>query len=275
MEYPITIKTTTGQTHIIQVSESTTVLELKQKYSDITSVEVDSFKLIHNAKQLDNDKNMQFYNIKASSLLYLVLILKKPVILLYNYQKDTNVEVSLKLNKGINFSSVYPRPKAFTNKADRLTWNVTFVENGKIKLEDNQRYYPYLFYECDCVNFVDENEMHNFTCVSSEDVEDKLDKVLEKMGLNYAERCDMITYWLPQLTEKKYVNFGFVKNEAYEKIVNLTVNPPPEVLIRVIMVFKCIDEFDKECPKELDYVPQINEDSTIQKVVEWGAIKFI
>jgi hypothetical protein len=156
-----------------------------------------------------------------------------------------------------------------------LTWNVNFLHNGKLQFIENKKDYPYLYYECDWRKSVGEKDIYNLMCIASEQVEEELDKLLEKMGLNYVERCDFMTYWLPQLTEKKYVSIGFVKDKAYNEIVGLTVNPPPEVLIRVIMVFKNTNEFDGEWASDLQTFQTLNEDVSVTKVVEWGAMRLI
>ena len=45
------------------------------------------------------------------------------------------------------------------------------------------------------------------------------------MGLNFTERCDMITYWMPMLEEKLFVKIGFIN--IYEEIVGIKVRPSP------------------------------------------------
>jgi hypothetical protein len=48
----------------------------------------------------------------------------------------------------MKFSTVYPPPIGFSLEDNEIHWNVKFKENGNLKLLDNKKNYPYLFYEC-------------------------------------------------------------------------------------------------------------------------------
>ena len=65
-----------------------------------------------------------------------------------------------------------------------------------------------------------------------------LDRALERLGLNMRERCDMITYWLPQLQSSPFNAIYFVQTALYEKAARLTIVPAPDVTIRVFMAFR-------------------------------------
>ena len=65
-----------------------------------------------------------------------------------------------------------------------------------------------------------------------------LDEALERLGLNVRERCDMITYWLPQLESSPFNAIYFVQTALYEKAARLTIVPAPDVTIRVFMAFR-------------------------------------
>ncbi|CAM9723105.1 unnamed protein product [Ectocarpus sp. 8 AP-2014] len=61
------------------------------------------------------------------------------------------------------------------------------------------------------------------------------------------ERCDMVTYWLPQLESSPFSVIYFVDVERYEKAARLTIAPAPDVTIGVFMAFRLgIDAYDKE-----------------------------
>ena len=57
------------------------------------------------------------------------------------------------------------------------------------------------------------------------------------MGLNSQEINDFITYWCPAINvnEKNYIHFMF--NEAYNKYAAITINPKPDELFRVCMLW--------------------------------------
>lgn len=65
-----------------------------------------------------------------------------------------------------------------------------------------------------------------------------LDQALKKLGLNFHERCDMITYWLAELLARPFNVIYFVDQQHYEKAARLDISPSPDVTIRVFMVFR-------------------------------------
>ncbi|CAM9830566.1 unnamed protein product, partial [Ectocarpus fasciculatus] len=67
-----------------------------------------------------------------------------------------------------------------------------------------------------------------------------LDDALERLGLSMRERCDMVTYWLPQLESSAFNIIYFVDVERYEKAAHLTIAPAPDVMIRVFMAFRWV-----------------------------------
>ena len=67
-----------------------------------------------------------------------------------------------------------------------------------------------------------------------------LDGALERLGLNMRERCDMVTYWLPQLEASNFNTIYFVRTVLYEQAARLTIVPAPDVTIRVFMAFRCL-----------------------------------
>lgn len=64
-----------------------------------------------------------------------------------------------------------------------------------------------------------------------------LDKALARLGLNFRERCDMITYWLAQLLARPFNVIYFVEQQHYQEAAGLDISPSPDVIIRVFMVF--------------------------------------
>lgn len=72
-----------------------------------------------------------------------------------------------------------------------------------------------------------------------------LDGALERLGLNARERCDMITYWLPQLELSPFNEIFFVHTVRYEQAARLTIFPAPDVTIRIFMAFRCALSFRK------------------------------
>ena len=51
-------------------------------------------------------------------------------------------------------------------------------------------------------------------------------------------------YWLPSILKHRYVALRFVSQQDYERTAKLTVEPTPDVVTRVFMLFRGIKESD-------------------------------
>lgn len=174
----------------------------------------------------------------------------KPVIYLYP-EKETEVTVNLDFNGKITYT--YP---AINNG-----WKVLAKPDGTLtNLADGSTHY-YLFWEGTArpkwtyeKGFV----------VKGSETESFLRKNLAKMGLTPREYNDFITYWVPKMQENPYNLISFSGDE-YSEIAKLTVDPKPDSVIRIHMMWKALDE-----PIEIE--PQVlpvyeREGFTL---VEWG-----
>lgn len=174
----------------------------------------------------------------------------KPVIYLYP-EKET--EVSVKLDFDGKLTYTYP---AINNG-----WRVLAKPDGTLtNLADNSTHY-YLFWEGTArpkwtyeKGFV----------VKGSETEKFLRENLAKMGLTPREYNDFITYWVPKMQGNKYNLISFSGAE-YSEIAKLTVNPKPDSVIRIHMMWKALDE-----PIEIE--PQVLP--TYERkgftLVEWG-----
>ncbi|CAM9730683.1 unnamed protein product [Ectocarpus sp. 12 AP-2014] len=119
------------------------------------------------------------------------------------------------------FSALYPRPltkkqrqtsgyEAVVASGQHCEWIVHANPDGSLTKVSTSREYPHLFWEADSTdglvygNFGLEKtpsfcDAGNDAVVMSRRQGLFLDGVLKRLGLNVRERCDMITYWLPQL----------------------------------------------------------------------------
>jgi hypothetical protein len=174
----------------------------------------------------------------------------KPVIYLYP-EKETEVSVNLDFDGKLTYT--YP--------ALHNGWRVLAKPDGTlINLADNSTHY-YLFWEGTArpkwtyeKGFV----------VKGSETEKFLRENLAKMGLTPREYNDFITYWVPKMQENKYNLISFSGAE-YSEIAKLTVNPKPDSVIRIHMMWKALDE-----PIEIE--PQVLP--TYERkgftLVEWG-----
>ena len=174
----------------------------------------------------------------------------KPVIYLYP-EKETKVTVKLDFDGKLTYT--YP---ALNNG-----WKVLAEPDGTLtNLEDNSTHY-YLFWE----GFArPEWTYEKGFVIKGSETESFLRENLAKMGLTPREYNDFITYWVPKMQGNPYNLISFSGDE-YSEIAKLTVDPKPDSMIRIHMVWKALDE-----PIEIE--PQVLP--TFERkgftLVEWG-----
>ena len=176
----------------------------------------------------------------------------KPVIYLYPEEEQ---EVSVKLLFDGDLTCTYPEYGE--------GWTVTAEPNGTL-LDANGLEYNYLYWEA---NVDIEWDFTEGFCVAGKDTAIFLEEALEQLGLTRREANEFIVYWLPQMQENEY-NLITFQNEAYTDAVQLVISPEPDTVIRVMMVWKPLEESIEIAPQEL--TAPSREGFT---VVEWGSCK--
>ena len=139
-------------------------------------------------------------------------------------------------------------------------WNVTAYPDGTLVNKEGQEY-NYLYWE-GLTNA--DWDMSTGYCVKGEDTAKFLEVKLAELGLNRKEANEFIVYWLPQMETNKYNLIAF-QTDAYTEAAKLNVEPTPDSIIRVFMVYKSLGEYIDIEAQEFD-VPK-REGFT---VVEWG-----
>jgi len=190
---------------------------------------------INNINRLDSYK-INTLNLPLLQILYDNLTIrsssgvnpKKPVIYLYPTQKQ-NTSVKLDF-KGI-LTCTYP---AYNNG-----WDVVAYPNGKLINKVDNREYNYLFWEG--LPFTSNWDLTSGYVVQGKNTLDFLQEKLAELGLTPTEYNDFIVYWLPLMEHNKY-NLITFQNEAYEDMAKLNINPKPDSILRVFMVYKALDK---------------------------------
>lgn len=175
----------------------------------------------------------------------------KPVIYLY---PTTNTKVNVKLGKEENLTVTYPK---YING-----WNVYANVDGNLTDENGRNYYA-LYWEGNTYNI--DNSIREGFVVKGEDSATFLEEKLEKLGLNERESNEFIMYWLPKLQNNKYNYIRFASFDEIEESMPLEVTPTPDNIIRVLMLYKELDE-KIEVKEQVINTP--NRDGFT--VVEWG-----
>lgn len=173
----------------------------------------------------------------------------KPVIYLYP-QVETNVTVTLDYN-GV-LTHTYPSYED--------GWEVTAYPDGSI-IDNNGIEYPYLFWEGES-NI--EYDTDKGFCVSGEDTEEFLRKKLKILGLNNVELEDFLDFWVPFMKKNPYNKISF-QTTNYTENAKLIINPKPDSILRVYMVFEPLEEYVEIEEQALDTFKRIGF-----AVIEWG-----
>jgi len=173
------------------------------------------------------------------------------------------------------FSYVYPAQKRTHCEGSDYEWELTNKKDQVLYDEEGNKSYSYVFWEADTVNseanqyFSSLLQRSKYFCFAKEEVLEKLDLLLTKLGLNISERNDMITYWIQKLTSKKNVLVSFLDETIYNKLARLEVIPAPKQILRTFMLFKPTDE-EFESNSDLNSFSAREREHNV--VVEWGAM---
>jgi hypothetical protein len=178
----------------------------------------------------------------------------KPVIYLYPTQKQ---QISVTLNYKGTITGLYP---AYNQKNG---WRVEAYPNGDLIDLSCGKSYSYLFWEgipttmftIPALGFV----------VKGSDTAIFLQEKLSYLGLTPKEYNEMIVYWLPKMERNKY-NLVYFAGTDYTDIAKLTIQPKPDSILRIFMVFKPLNAAIN--------IPQQTLKPFERKgfsVIEWGA----
>jgi hypothetical protein len=177
----------------------------------------------------------------------------KPVIYLYPTSEQS---VSVKLDYKGKLTCTYPEYEG--------EWKVKARPDGTLTNISDNKEYSYLFWEGTSNNKWD---MSRGFVVKGSETKRFLQEKLEYMGLTPREYNEFIVYWLPIMQENKYNLISFA-GEDYENIAPLKINPNPDSVLRVMMIFKPLNKPVNIQEQELK--PFIRNGFT---VVEWGGTK--
>jgi len=180
---------------------------------------------------------------------------EKPVIYLYP-EKETEVSVQLDFNGEL--TSTYP--------AYGDGWNVIAQPDGTLTDPETGREYYCLFWEG--ISYANYDLSEGFV-VAGEDTESFLEDALKKLGLTDQEANEFIIYWLPRMEHNAYNLISF-QGAAYTESAVLTIDPAPDTLLRVFMVFKPLAE-----PIEIPAQELTAPERTGFTVVEWGGAEIM
>jgi len=181
------------------------------------------------------------------------IAVRKPVIYLYPRIRS---QVKVQVEVAGDMIATYPQPGPDG-------WTVTAEPDGTLRDPGTGRQHRYLFWEATSGEFtVDPANAHK---VAAGDAADFLERACGRFALSDLECGDFITYWLPALEQNPHTLIEFVDRERYDRYARLTVEPRPDAVIRLFMIFRrgAADE-----PVGAPALPQLRRHGFT--VVEWG-----
>ncbi|MBI9012510.1 MAG: hypothetical protein JEZ08_09810 [Clostridiales bacterium] len=226
----------------IELTDGNIVVEVRKDFTLLYIGETEILKTEH------EDVKTLYKELSSVKFPQISTVCKKPVIYLY---PEVETKIAVKLITTCELTTTYPE---YNNG-----WEVIAYPDGELLVDDHQ--YAYLYWEGITKHPL---SIDAGFVVAGEDTAVFLDDKLELMGLNYRERNDFITYWLPEMEDNPYNKIHFMQ-ESYDEIAKLEITPEPQSLIRVFMLFEGI-----EVKEELE--PQILIKATREgfTVVDWG-----
>jgi hypothetical protein len=176
---------------------------------------------------------------------------EKPVIYLYP-EEETDIHVRLALDGDLTVS--YP---AYPDDG----WNVTASPDGTLT-DNGGRTYDSLFWEA---TLDADYELSSGFCIKGEDTAAFLEETLAALGLSEKEANAFIVYWLPRMQDNPY-NLITFQTTAYTDAAELDIDPAPDTVIRVFMVWKGLDRAVEISAPMPTAIPERNGFT----VIEWG-----
>ena len=180
----------------------------------------------------------------------------KPVIYLYP-EEEMDVHVEVQFAHG-GFTCTYPQfPLG--------GWDVIARTDGTLVNKADGLEYSYLYWEGE--GSLSYDMSHGFV-VQGSDTATFLQQTLAAMGLTPKEYNEFIVYWLPLMHTNPY-NLITFQTTVYTDHATLNIEPAPDSLLRVYMVFHPLDEYRFVPPQEIK--PFVRTGFT---VIEWGGTMY-
>lgn len=177
----------------------------------------------------------------------------KPVIYLY---PEEETAVTVKLDYAGALTCTYPA------YGDGLGSDC--LPRRELQSDDAGQTYNYLYWEgADTIDY----DFSQGFCVAGTNTAAFLEDALAQLGLTRREANEFIVYWLPQMQENPYNLIAF-QSDRYTQAAKLTIDPPPDTLLRVFMAWKPLDKF-MEIPAQSLTAPE----RTGFTAVEWGGCR--
>lgn len=208
------------------------------------------------------------YNFKSGHAVHIDFFMKentdievvlKPVIYAYNPEE---IDASIKLDVEGNLTFTYPDYED--------GWNVRVMNNGLALQSDPEKSYPYLFWEGENegLTFQSSSASFNGCQINTDSTIQFLESQCANFGFTFFETADFITFWAPRIIKYPFAKIEFLVDDQYDVIGKLGVNPKPDNIRRVYILFKGQKEFNSSVHSNIEQIEPISRNGFT--VIEWG-----
>ncbi|GAA5912038.1 hypothetical protein JCM8208_006465 [Rhodotorula glutinis] len=275
----IFIKTLTGKTLTFDCDPNITVGTLKAMIYDKERIPLGQQRIIFAGQQLQDNFTLRSYDVIPESTLHLVLRMRgdKPVIYLFPPSSLPRAVVSLALSPEWTFSALYPvvdinkdvveGGEGDEQVQERVEWVVAAERDGSLVELSSRLELSYLFWEATSTGIVTSSsspseaqqvELEPSFYPSSPSLDASngpvltfspflahLNAALSSLTLHTSARNDFLSFWMPHFSRirdaGKDVLFRFVPQAEYARAAELEVEPTPDVVTRVFLLFKGVE----------------------------------
>ncbi|KIM37602.1 hypothetical protein M413DRAFT_448397 [Hebeloma cylindrosporum] len=299
----------------ISASPSSTMRQVAQTFFGQPENVVQPYQFSTNGRRIDSSLTLEQSGFTGGEEIHCVKLPKarKPVIYLLSPQ-TIEASVTLSLIPTWKFSSIYPIVPIHRSPQDskeEITWRVQVHPGGELTELITGLKVAYLFWEAQSEHITPispppspvlsapeedmyRHEIFNPTEASLDDrnsilipiqqITTYLDKTLKHLGLHTEARTSFITYWLPFMLRHENIALRFVPQWSFEKSAPLTVEPSPDVVTRVFMIFQGVPNKDlnkwpvasstpKDWPKLIGVDLARASNTNLFRVLEWGGME--
>jgi len=180
---------------------------------------------------------------------------EKPVIYVYS-PETTSVKIKLTPKGAFNFT--YPEYKN--------EWDFKATAGGD--LLTNNSTYPYLFWDGPLNITTNDINMKEGYHIGKDQLLNFFETKLTLMGLSAKEKADFITYWYPIMSKHKSYVIRFLFNNDYNKYAQLEMEPKPDNVLRVFMLWEQVNEKAEITKLTEQKIPTIIRSGLT--LIEWG-----
>ncbi|GAA6019730.1 hypothetical protein JCM10207_009245 [Rhodosporidiobolus poonsookiae] len=311
--FTLFVKTLTGKTITLDPPTHATVADLKYLIYQKEGIPLHQQRMVSGGTTLEDPRALLSYrSIGSDSTLHLHLVLRggKPVIYLFPPTFLPAARVSVTLSPQWGFCELDPVVDIKTTEhgESSVSWTVSAGPTGKLVDLASGTSHRYLFWEAD--SKVPPHLLGDATTTPTPaptpafnpalPVLDAatgcilplalflpyLDAALTRLTLHPAARAEFIAWWLPSFERLHRRNlqiaFRFVPQADFAQAARLDVDPQPDVVTRVFLLFKGVEAGEAEGWRKADGVDWAEEvgveldkatDTGLFRVLEWGGME--